>query len=146
MYWYWQYQFESCFINLQHSQWFTHSSKRYLLLYFIRLSSLNLPPLLTKSALASCFSMSSNRNLASHIGHYCWLELLEQAGVNILNFSKIINTHQLELTSKQSKGQILYLLSSQEYNKLNEKKTQNLLRNSTSNGLPYMVIHNILIS
>ena len=90
------------------------TSKRYLLLYFIWLSSLNLPSLLTKSALASCFSMSSNRNLASHIGHYCWLELLEQAGVNILNFSKIINTHQLELTSKQSKGQILYLLSFQE--------------------------------
>ena len=65
--------------------------------------------------------------LDSCIGHYCWLELLEQAGANKSKFSKIINTHQLELTSKQSNVHIMYLLSSQEYNNLNEKKTQNVL-------------------
>ena len=85
-------------------------------------------------------------SLATCVDHYYWLEFLEQAGANKSKFSKIINTDQLELTSKQSNLHILYLLSSQEYNNLNEKETQNVLRNSTSSGLPYMVIHSILIS
>ena len=70
--------------------------------------------LIVRKGPSSLFNLFILLKPASFIGHYCWLELLEQAGANKSKFSKIINTHQLELTSKQSNVHILYLLSSQE--------------------------------